>query len=378
MPNYVNGMKSISWITADYFLDVDLPVISLLKEDYRIYWQIVTGHASGPGQEEYVRLLIPEPGDNLRIEFVHERYRRSDPRMFFSDLGTIRRAKSFRPDLYYISGFMYPWGLLLQKFLLPSERVVMACHNVSTPKGATRSWLARINIGFVLRNFRNIQVFSKSQRAVLESRYKDKNVLEAPLALKDYGHPSLPDTAQDKGFVRFLNFGIIRDYKRVDLLIEAGCLLYERGFRNYRILIAGSCPEWAERYAPLIKYPEVFEQDIRRIPNEEVANLFSVSDYFVMPYQDIAQSGAITVAFRYNVPVIVSDIPQFREFVQDGKTGICFKSEDAVSLADTLQYAIEHHDAIHETLKLNQAAFVRDNFSLESIVTRYRSYLDRL
>ena len=220
-------------------------------------------------------------------------------------------------------------------------------------------------------------MFSKSQRQVLESRYKGKNVLEAPLALKDYGSPETSQTVEDKGFVRFLNFGIIRDYKRVDLLIEAACLLYERGFRNFRISIAGSCPEWEEKYAAAVKYPEVFELDIRRIPNDEVANLFAVSDYFVMPYQDIAQSGAITVAFQYNVPVIVSDIPQFREFVQDGITGLYFRSEDAVSLADTMQYALENA-ALHDSLKANQAAFVKENLSLESIVDRYRSYIDRL
>ncbi|MBO4454924.1 MAG: glycosyltransferase [Bacteroidales bacterium] len=371
-------MKKISWITADYFLDVDLPVISRLKDDYKIFWQIVIGRSSGSDHDSYVRMLIPDPGDNLKIEFVHERYRRSDPRMFFSDLGTVRRAKSFKPDLYYISGFMYPWGLLLQKLLLPLDRVVIACHNVSTPKGASLSWLARINIGFVLRNFRNIQVFSKSQRAVLESRYKNKNVLEAPLALKDYGRPAESEAARNKGFVRFLNFGIIRDYKRVDLLIEAGCLLYEHGFRNFRILIAGSCLEWEERYAPLIKYPEVFELDIRRIPNEDVAALFARSDYFVMPYQDIAQSGAMTVAFQYNLPVIVSDLPQFKEFVEDGKTGLCFKTEDPVALADKMQYVLENHNAIYAELKHNQQVFVQEYLSLDSIVSRYREFFDSL
>ena len=128
----------------------------------------------------------------------------------------------------------------------------------------------------------------------------------------------------------------------------------------------------------MIKYPDVFELDIRRIPNEEVANLFAVSDYFVLPYQDIAQSGAITVAFQYNVPVIVSDIPQFAEFVEEGKTGLCFKSEDVVSLADIMQYAIENHADIYSGLKENQALFVRETLSLDSIVARYRAYFDKL
>lgn len=370
-------MKTISWITADCFLDVDLPVISRLKNHYRIYWQIIISHSCGIDYRGFVKMQIPEAGDNLEIVFVDEKHRRRDPRMLVSDYGIIRRARAFKPDIYYVSGFMLPWGLPLLRIMLPADKVVMACHNVSTPKGATKSGLAEMSMRFVLASFKNIQVFSKGQHEVLDSRCSGKNVLEAPLALKDFGEPRTREKADDD-IVRFLNFGIIRDYKRVDLLIEAGCLLFERGFRNFRVLIAGSCPEWDSRYAKLVRHPEVFELDIRRIPNEDVPGLFARSDYFVMPYQDIAQSGALTVAFQYNLPPIVSDIPQFREFVEEGVTGLYFKSGDAVSLADKMQYVIEHHASVHSSLKVNQAAFVRDNLSLDSIVARYRAYFDRL
>lgn len=371
-------MKTISWITAYYFIDVDLSIIAKLKDDYKIYWQIVIGHNDRIDYKNYVQSLIPNCGANLEIVYVYEKHRRRDPRTFFSDLRLVRRAKSHNPDFYYISGFMAPWGLPLFRRMLPVDKVVMACHNVSTPKGATRSSQADKNMRYVLQHFKNLQVFSKGQHAVLDSRCSGKNVLEAPLALKDYGQPTIVNGAKDNSIIRFLNFGIIRDYKRVDLLIEAGCLLYERGYKNFRILIAGNCADWDARYSSLIKYPEVFELDIRRIPNEEVANLFAISDYFVMPYQDIAQSGAITVAFQYNVPTIVSDIPQFKEFVEDGKTGLMFKSEDVKALADCMQYVLDNHTSLHPQLKENQAKFVRDELSLESIIAKYKAYFDKL
>jgi len=371
-------MKTIAWITADYFLDVDLPVIAKFKEYYRIDWQIVIPHNSTIDYENYVSLLIPAKGNNLTISFVYENYRHRNPLLFFSTLRIIRKAKAINPDLFYISGFFLPWGLPLFKLLLPVNKVVLACHNVSTPKGATSSRIAKWSIDFVLRNFKNLQVFSKGQREVLESRCKNKNVLYAPLALKDYGSPTEPMVKDEQKIIRFLNFGIIREYKRVDLLILAGDLLFERGYKDFRILIAGSCNEWQEKYAPMIKNPDIFELDIRRIPNEEVANLFVKSHYFVMPYQDIAQSGAITVAFQYNIPTIVSDIPQFKEFVEDHKTGLMFRSEDAVSLADTMQYVLDNHGTIYPYLKQNQSEFVNKELSLDSIVAKYKSYFDNL
>lgn len=371
-------MRSISWITADYFLDVDLPIIAELRKDYRIYWQIIIAHNSTIDYEQYVKLLIPETGKNLTIDYVYEPCRHRNPRLFFTTKDVIKKAKAFNPDLYYISGFFQPWGLPLFKIMLPLKKVVMACHNVSTPKGAVSSRMARWNINFVLRNFKNLQVFSKGQHVVLDSICSGKNVLEAPLALKDYGTPKKAEHCRTDGLIRFLNFGIIRDYKRVDLLIEAACLLFERGYKNFRVLIAGGCNDWETHYAPTIRYPEMFELDIRRIPNEEVADLFAKSDYFIMPYQDIAQSGAITVAFQYNVPTIVSDIPQFKEFVEDGKTGLVFKTEDAGALADKLQYVMENHQNIYRQLKQNQADFVQHELSIESIIEKYKTFFDKL
>lgn len=371
-------MKSISWITADFFIDVDLPIIAKLKENFIIFWQILIGYGSKIDYEQYVRLLIPDEGPNLIILFVYEPCRRRNPRLLFSTFRTIKKAKEYNPDFYYISGYMEPWGLPLMKTMLPIDKVVMACHNVSTPKGAINPRMAKWNMDFILRNFNNIQVFSKGQHAVLDSMCTGKNVLEAPLALKDYGKPKLDEHIKEENVIRFLNFGIIRDYKRVDLLIEAACQLYERGYKNFRVFIAGNCGDWDKRYAPMIRHPEVFELDIRRIPNEEVANLFARSDYFVMPYQDIAQSGAITVAFQYNLPTIVSDIPQFREFVEDGKTGLVFKSENATALADKMQYVMDNHEEIYKELKQNQAEFVRQELSIHSIVDKYKAYFENL
>jgi len=374
----MNNMKTISWITAYYFLDVDLPIIARLKDDYIIHWQIIIGRSEKIDYENYVRMLIPEAGSNLHITYVYEKFRHRNPRLFFTTRKIIKKAKKCNPDYYYISGFMEPWGLPLMKAMLPLDKVVVAWHNVSVPKGASHSWFGKWTRSLVMKHMNNIQVFSKSQHAVLDSLCNGKNVLEAPLALKDYGTAKVQRKEEDKKIVRFLNFGIIRDYKRVDLLIEAGNLLYDRGYRNYRILIAGSSNEWENHYAPMIKHPEMFELQIRRIPNEEIANLFAISDYFVMPYQDIAQSGAITVAFQYNVPTIVSDIPPFKEFVEDGKTGITFQSENVEDLAEKMQYVLDNHQCLHAILKKNQVEFVRRELSLESIIAKYKAYFDTL
>ena len=254
----------------------------------------------------------------------------------------------------------------LYKLRLPIKKCVVPCHNVSTPKGASSEKKAEVYKNLWLRTFKNIQVFSESQLSVLKSMHTDKNILLAYLMLKDYGVPHgvvLPPN--DK--IGFLFFGKIVKYKRLDLLLEAVNILVERGEERFCVTIAGNCKDWTQ-YSELIKYPEFVKTRIERIPNEDVAGLFALNHYCVLPYQDIAQSGAITVAFQYNLPTIVSDIPQFEEFVIDGKTTLSFKSLDALSLADVMQYAIENHAKLYDELKGHQKELIAEKFADETIV----------
>ena len=161
-------------------------------------------------------------------------------------------------------------------------------------------------------------------------------------------------------------------------MLKAVNILYKKGIVDFKVKIAGNCKDWDTNYAPIIECPEIYDLDIRRIPNEDVAELFAESDYFVMPYQDIAQSGAITVAFRYNIPVLCSDIEQFSEFVTDGVTGFTFKSQDEYSLANKMEWIMKNHQQIYSTIKKNEQKFVDENLSLQTIVGKYKSFIEKL
>ena len=224
-----------------------------------------------------------------------------------------------------------------------------------------------------MSKFTNIQVFSLSQLSVLNGKYKNKNVLYAPLALKDFGESSL----KPEDIITFLSFGIIKDYKRIDVLINAAQKAYEETRKTFLVKIYGNCTDW-EKYQKIIKYDFLFNLKIESIPNENIPDLFMSSHYFVLPYQDIAQSGALTVALNYNLPVIVSELPAFKEFVADKETGFFMKTADAESLKEIIIHILENHATIYSSLKKNQQKFVEENLSLESIVEKYKKYINQL
>lgn len=373
----VEDMKKISWITPDYYLDVDLPIIDKLRKFYIIKWVIVISrNASMADNKELVNHTLTNKND-LLITYIKLEHHSISPQIWQDYYKIVAEAKAFNPDIYYLSLYGMPHALLFYKLLLPIDKCVAACHNVTTPKGAKWEKIARIYTHCWLSHFKNIQVFSKGQYNKLVAKYHGKNILMAPLALKDYGEPKeMPDKLHAYP-IRFLFFGNILEYKRVDLLIEAANNLARKGYSNFKVRIAGACQEW-EKYRNLIEYPEYFELHIKRIPNENVADLFADSHYFVMPYQDIAQSGAITVAFRYNLPTITSNIEQFKEFVTDNETGLMFESKNPDALATAMQYAIDHHADIYSSLCDKQKEFVHRELSIESIVKKYVDYFNRL
>lgn len=369
-------MMKISWITPSNFVDVDLPILAELTKEVEVYWQVISWGKIESDVVSYIEHGIGSH-NKLKIDYVEIPYRFYDLRVIGVYKRILKNAKAFKPDLYYTSFQAAPYGPLVYRLFLPLNKTIAACHNVSTPKGANQETYARVFTDLHLRTFNNIQVFSETQRDILFSKYPKKNVLLAPLAIKDYGEPTIPRKEFDEKEVVFLFFGMILSYKRVDLLIEAAQSLYEKGYKNFKVKIAGNCKNW-EVYEPMIKYPEIFEKRIERIPNEEVADLFASGDYFVMPYQDIAQSGAITVAYRYNLPIIVSDLPQFKPFVEEGFSGLFFKKGSVQDLEQKMKYVIDEGCSLNARLKKGLSEFVEERYSTPAIASQYLQYFKQL
>lgn len=369
-------MMKISWITPSNFVDVDLPIIAELAKEIDIYWQVTAEGKINADMRNYIEPKFAGL-KNIKIEYVEIPYRFFDLRTMCIYCRVFKKAKAYKPDLYYTSLQAAPFGPLIYRLYLPLKKTVAACHNVSTPKGANQETYARIFTYLHLQMFKNIQVFSESQGEILYKKFPKKNVLLAPLAIKDYGEPTINVKLFDESKVVFLFFGMIMGYKRLDLLINAAQALYEKGYKNFKVRIAGKCKNWTV-YAETIKYPELFELSIEHIPNDAVANLFATCDYFVMPYQDIAQSGAITVAYRYNLPIIMSNLPQFKPFGIDGQTGLVFESQNAKDLEEKMKKAIDGGKEMNSKLKEGLAAFVEERYSTRSIAFKYIAFFEKL
>ena len=360
--------RNIYWITAGCFIDVDIDIVPAIANYFDIHW-VIWGNVT-QGDRQMIE-NIP-PSDSLKIEYVRMHNRWYSPFIYFEYKRHLSEYVSKAEVLYVNVGGLFFYQALYK--VCDLKKTVLAIHNVKTPKGARFETLAKHNTMFAIRKFVNIQTFSHNQHEYLNSLVSGKNVLEAPLMLKYYGEPKGDRT--DNVF-NFLMFGHIREYKRVDLLILAAQELAQRTNKKFHVTIAGNCKSW-EQYQKLIHMPELFNINIGFIDNDDIPEYFNNADFFVLPYQDLAQSGAITVAFQYNIPVITSDIEQFKEFNDNGKIGLMFKACDSHALSLKMEEALNMSEKELNEMKRKQKIFVENMFSAKSILSKYISFFDTL
>lgn len=129
-----------------------------------------------------------------------------------------------------------------------------------------------------------------------------------------------------------LFFGLIRDYKGLDLLIEAFGMLPP----EYQLLIAGEPYGSFEKYrAQIAALPNA--QDVhteaRYIGDAEVPLFFSAADACVLPYRSATQSGITSIAYHFNLPMIATDVGGLKEVIADNETGIIVTQPDASGIA---------------------------------------------
>ena len=135
-----------------------------------------------------------------------------------------------------------------------------------------------------------------------------------------------------------LFFGLIREYKGLDILLEAFRGLPE----DYQLLIAGEPYGSFDKYQGIIdSLPgkdriRIFPQYIR---DSEVKLYFSAADVSVLPYRSATQSGISSTSYHFGVPLIVTDVGGLKESIGDRGTGLVAPKADPEAVrAEILRY----------------------------------------
>ncbi|MBR5334416.1 MAG: glycosyltransferase family 4 protein [Alistipes sp.] len=128
-----------------------------------------------------------------------------------------------------------------------------------------------------------------------------------------------------------LFFGLIRDYKGLDLLLEAWAKWRPEG---RKLLVAGEFYASREKIYSLIETLGLQDSVVMHegfVADEDVRYYFSAADTLLLPYRTATQSGVTQIAYNFSVPMLVTDVGGLPEIVPDGRVGVvCQPTVDGI------------------------------------------------
>lgn len=243
--------------------------------------------------------------------------------------------KKARPDLivfrYWIP-FMAPCFGTIARIVKQNKhtRIVAITDNVIPHE---KKPFDKAFSGYFVKSMHGFVAMSRSVLNDLKEFDKKKPKIYNPHPLYDnYGETVEKSVARkylgwpkDKKCILF--FGFVREYKGLDLLIEA-MAQPELKDKDYKIYVAGEFYDSYEKYKELVEkhgLGDIISMPNEFIANNDIVNYFCASDLVVQPYKDATQSGVTQVATHFNKPMVITNVGGLSEFVPDGITGFVVK-----------------------------------------------------
>ena len=269
------------------------------------------------------------------------------------------RIGRFRADVVHVLSEGQVWLNLLPRLVAPIP-VVVTLHDVTAHPGDADT--ARVPRAFVDRFVRRADAVMV-HGAGLKADAVDHLGLD-PARVAAGVHP--PNAryrriAEARGFskpndgrFRLLFFGRVFPYKGLAHLIaaEPGVAAAVPGLLT---VIAGRGEEMA-RYRAAMAEPSRFDVRDRRVPDEEVAELFAQADLLVLPYVEASQSGVLAVAAAFGLPVVATDVGEIGPLVRQTGMGLVVPPADPDALARAIIALASDGDARARASERSEAA----------------------
>jgi glycosyltransferase involved in cell wall biosynthesis len=172
----------------------------------------------------------------------------------------------------------------------------------------------------------------------------DAAVVVHPHPVFDY--PPARGTLPRRAGLELLMFGLLRPYKGLDVLLEA---VAASNVPSLRLSVVGEC--WQDLAAirqqiQRLGLENQVELVSRYVSDAEAAEYFQRCDIVMLPYRSVTGSGVLPLAFHYERPVVASDLPGFRQLVEEGRTGWLVPPGDATALSRLIDGELSREAAL--------------------------------
>lgn len=164
----------------------------------------------------------------------------------------------------------------------------------------------------------------------------------------------------DSEYNYLLFFGFIRDYKGLDLLLQAMGNPRLRK-RKIKLIVAGEFYSDSDYYYDIIRKFGLKDDVILHteyISNEAINQYFGVADLVVQPYKTATQSGVTQIGYHFNKAMLVTDVGGLAEIIAHNQSGYVVQPDElAISNAIVDFFDNERKDEFEEEVKEQKKKF---------------------
>ncbi len=162
-----------------------------------------------------------------------------------------------------------------------------------------------------------------------------------------------------------LFFGFIREYKGLDLLLEAMADDRLRG-KPVKLIVAGEYYGNRARYEELMERYRLHDRLVLHtdyIPSDCINRYFCAADLIVQPYKSATQSGVTQVGYHFDKPMLVTDVGGLAEIIADKRSGYVVPPT-AQAIADAI---VDFYDGAREVAFVAETRELKKNFSWSNL-----------
>lgn len=245
----------------------------------------------------------------------------------FSYFKAVRALRKSDPELYvsnyWMTFFGVCFGFLSNRLGSNNVRIALIHNLIPHEPRFFDKFFSR----YYIKNHDGFIVMSDSVESDLLSLYPEAKYMKLQHPWYDHfgdkieREEACTQLGIDPEKFNVLFFGLIRDYKGLDILLEA----FDGLSTEFQLIIAGEVYGDRDKYMKIIDSSRNKERIIfhdRYIADAEVKVYFSAVDCCVLPYRSATQSGITATSFHFEVPVLVTDVGGLKAIVEPINAGV--------------------------------------------------------
>jgi Glycosyltransferase len=343
-------------------------------------------------ENKFSHYILISEGNELSDKFTDSEYRKVikiktfasnylsflvNTLLLFRWIKLIQILRKIKPDIVHITHF-HVWCIFVY-LLRPifKYKIFYGVHDNPFEPKEKPVFLMNFFEKFFVKKADLILTYSNFMKESIKKYVSNKTIEVLPLGIYSDLCPKFEKKFNpNKESLDVLFFGRLENYKGIDTLIKAYEILKKEHLK-IKLTIAGRGKIDKDLENKINELSIIFKN--YWISNEELCQLIENCDVLVAPYKNATQSGIISVALAYGVPIIATNVGSFSEYIKDGVNGFLIDVDDHLTLAEKIKVLYQNRWLVMEMAQ--KAKEIGELYKWSSIMRKaimlYKSYTQK-